>query len=257
MLQSALSHYRRQQRLSALGIRAARNAWPRGPAALTGALMVLMRRAAQEGAQAVEDMLAEQGIDAPPDAAIRAAGFAETASDGRSLTGLLQRAETIAALELMTLTQIADASRVAAGVGIATRQGVGWTRMVNPPCCPRCAILAGKFYRWNQGFLRHPGCDCRHVPTAETMPEDVRTDPKELFRTGQVNGITKAEQEAISEGGDPSRVINARRSIYMDAAGNRLTRERGARPTPEQIYRTAGDSRPEALRLLQRFGYLL
>lgn len=263
MLQSALSHYRSQQRLAATGIAAARRAWPR-PAALTGALTVLMRRAAQDGAAAVDDMLAEQGIDSPPDGRIAPAAFAESASDGRALGSLLEMAASVQALELMAVTQVADASRVASGVSIATRQDVGWTRMVNPPCCARCAILAGRIYRWNEGFRRHPGCDCRHIPTSEDVAGDVRTDPKALFSEGKVNGVTRAEQKALEAGADPAQVINARRSLYMDDAGRKFTREAaktrgvgGVRVTPEQIYREAGNDRDEALRLLERFGYLL
>jgi len=265
VLQSALSHYRSQQTLAAAGIAAARRAWPRGAAALTGALMVLMRRAAQDGAQAVDDMLAEQGIDAPPAAPINPAAFAESASDGRLLVGLLEAASTVQALELMTVTQIADASRVASGVAIATRERVSWTRMVNPPCCARCAILAGRVYRWSEGFQRHPGCDCRHIPTQEDVAGDVRTDPQALFKQGKVSGVTRAEQKAIEDGANINRVINARRSLYMDEAGHRLTREattrRGGapriRPTPEQIYRGSGDDREAAIRALKRFGYIL
>lgn len=265
MLRSALDHYRRQQRLAAAGVAAARRAWSRGPASMTGMLMVLMRQAAQDGAGGVAAMLDEQDITAPPDVTVRAVGFAETASDGRGLSSLLEQAQTVDALQLMALTQIADASRTAAGVAIAARPRVGWTRMVNPPCCARCAILAGRFYRWNEGFLRHPACDCRHIPTAEDVAGDVRTDPAELFRQGKVNGVTKAEQKAIEQGADINRVINARRSRYVDEAGHRLTREGtararlgvgGVRPTPEQIYRTAGDDRDKALSLLSRFGYV-
>jgi len=264
MLRSALAHYRSQQRLQAVAVAAARSAWP-APARLTPVLTVVMRRAAQDGAQAVDDMLAEQNIEAPADGVVSAAAFAASASDGRPLRSLLEQAQTVRALELMSVTQVTDAGRVAAGVGIAARVDVGWTRMVNPPCCPRCAVLAGKFFRWNQGFQRHPGCDCRHIPTREDTAGDVRTDPRALFTQGKVNGVTKAEQKAISEGADHSQVINARRALYMDPAGRRLTSESttahgrspGVRLTPEQIYRESGDDRVEAVRLLKRFGYLL
>lgn len=265
MLLSAQAHYRRRQRLSALGIRAVRNAWPRGPAALTGTLMVLMRQAAQDGALSVADMLDEQGIAVAAVAAVNPVRLAETASDGRPLRSLLEQATTVRQLELMAVTQIADSGRVSAGIAIAARPNMGWTRMVNPPCCPRCAVLAGKWFSWNQGFKRHPGCDCTHIPTPEATVGDVRTDPKELFRTGRVNGASRAERNAITQGADPSRVINSRRSMYVDEAGRRLTREattkrggvRGPRLTPEQIYRTAGEDREKALSLLKRFGYLL
>lgn len=265
MLQSALQHSRSQQRLHAIAIAAARNAWPRGPAALTGALMVLQKRAAQDGARSVGAMLAEQGIDAPPDADVNATALAETASDGRPLGSLLEQAETIHALEMMAVTQVADASRVAAGIGIATRENVGWTRMVNTPCCPRCALLAGKFYRWNTGFQRHPRCLCTHIATREDVVGDVRTDPKALFDSGQVTGVTKAEQAALEAGGDMGRIFNARRGRYVDEAGHRLTRDattrRGTgvavRPTPEEIYRSARGNQAAALQSLKKFGYII
>jgi hypothetical protein len=262
MLQSSEAHYRQQQRYAAVAIAAARRAWSLGnPAALLPALAVLQGHAARDGAASVGDILAEQNIDAPPVAEVATAALIGVASDGRPLGSLLQQARSVAALESMAVTQVADSSRVAAGLAITTRQKVGWTRMVNPPCCARCAILAGKFFRWNVGFRRHPACDCRHVPTAEDVVGDVRTDPKALFAQGKVNGVTQAEQKAITAGADINQVINARRSLYMDSAGHRLTREgvtrRGVRPTPEQIYRDAGDDQGEALRLLRRFGFIL
>jgi len=228
------------------------------------ALTVLQGRAARDGADSVDLMLAEQGIDAPADDTVNTGSLAGVASDGRPLGSLLEQAETQHALELMAVTQIADAARVAVGLSIAARQKVGWTRMVNSPCCPRCAILAGKFFRWNTGFLRHPHCLCRHIPTREDVYGDVRTDPKALFDGGHVKGVTQAEQKAITDGADINRVINSRRGRYMDDAGHRFTFDsttrRGTgikvRPTPEQIYRSAGDDRAAALRSLKKFGYL-
>lgn len=36
---------------------------------------------------------------------------------------------------------------------------LGYVRMLTPPSsCDRCVILAGRWYRWNQGFERHPMC---------------------------------------------------------------------------------------------------
>lgn len=232
---------------------------------LLPALTVLQGLAAQSGAEAVGAMLAEQNIDAPETDPVNTKALAGVASDGRPLGSLLEQATTEQALELMALTQIADAGRVAAGLSIAVRRHVGWVRMVTPPCCARCGILAGKYFKWNTGFQRHPMCDCRHIPTQEDVAGDVRTDPKTLFDSGHVTGVTRAEQKAIDEGADINRVINARRSQYMDDAGNRLTRDsttrRGTgiaiRPTPEQIYRSAGDDQAAAVTQLKRFGYLL
>ncbi|MBK6887020.1 MAG: hypothetical protein IPH03_11745 [Tetrasphaera sp.] len=40
----------------------------------------------------------------------------------------------------------------------------GYIRVLSPPSCDRCSVLGGKWFKWNTGFARHPGCDCKHVP---------------------------------------------------------------------------------------------
>lgn len=252
VLASAFEHYRRQQGITALGVAAARRA---GDARRLLAVVALFQeKAAEDAIAAVGVMLAEQNIDAPLEARVNPQAFAGVASDGRPLSGLLEAATS---LPLVVATQLQDAARVAAGVAITARPTVtGYVRMLNPPSCPRCTVLAGKWYRWNQGFQRHPLCDCRHVPASEDVAGDLRTDPKAAFDAGQVQGLTQAETKAIEDGADMARIVNARRSRYVDEAGHRMTVERGARPTPEQIYRDAGDDRAAAISSLQRFGYL-
>lgn len=265
MLRSAEQHLLEQRRFQTVGAAAAQRAWRlSNPRSLLPALIRLQTEAARAAITGVAAMLAEQNITAPTLGQVDPRGFAGAASDGRALDTLLDQATTMYALELMALTQIADAGRVAAGVAITARHRVGWTRMVNPPCCPRCAILAGKYFKWNQGFQRHPNCDCRHIPTQEELAGDVRTDPKALFDSGQVHGVTQAEQKAIKDGADINQVINARRSLYMDDAGRQLTRDsttrRGRGPairyTPEEIYRQVGDDQAAAIRALKKYGYL-
>jgi hypothetical protein len=241
MLRSAELHYRQQQRLAAVGLAAARRAWRLGnPVSLTPALTLLMGYAARDGAASVGDMLAEQGIAAQ---AVGVVNTAAIAAD-QPLAPALEKVDDVQRLELITLTRLADAARLAAGLAVTVRPHVGWTRMVNPPCCTRCAILAGKWFRWNQGFPRHPKCDCRHVPSTEDRVGDVRTDVSALFTSGQVTGITKAEQRALNDGANVNRVINAR---HMTLAGGRV----------HDIYRTAGDNQGLALQLLRRSGYIL
>lgn len=265
MLQSALEHYRRQQRLTAAGVAAARRARSVPKTALT-VVTLYQRATAADAVVSVAEMLAEQNIDAPLEGRVNTDRLAGVASDGRPLGSLLEQAQDEHAFDLIVATQLQDAARVAAGVSITGRPGVfGYTRMLNPPSCARCVILAGKWFGWNAGFARHPLCDCRHVPAAESNHE-LRTDPKLAFNAGQVRGLTQAETKAITEGADMSQVVNARRSIYMDPAGRKFTREsttkRGVatglqRPTPETIYQLAGDDRGAAIRSLQKFGYLI
>jgi hypothetical protein len=187
-------------------------------------------------------MLSEQGIDAPPEAAVNTA---VVAADSRPP---LAEASDLRRLESMVSTAISDTARVAAGVAITTRDRVGWVRMVNAPCCPRCAIQAGKWFAWNQGFLRHPNCGCRHIPARENVAGDVRTDPEALFASGQIRGLTKIEQAAIEDGANMSRVVNGRESLYMTLPGSARL---------HAVYRRAGDDRTEALSLLQQAGYLI
>lgn len=256
---------------------------PQAVAILTGSQAF----AAAASESYVSRALAEQGSDADPVGRVIPGRFAGTASDGRPLDSLLyqpaftalkqlksgsdvRRAMSAGLLDLdmIVRTQVADAGRVADGVAIAARPEVtGYVRMLSPPSCSRCAVLAGAVYRWNRGFKRHPRCDCRHIPAAEDA-QDLTTDPKAYFdsleETEQNRVFTKAGAEAIRDGADMARVVNARRGMYT-AAGKKLTTEattgrrarRGARLMPERIYREAGTDRAEAVRLLRLHGYLI
>lgn len=242
-LLSADAHYRQQQRYVLVGLASARRAWGLGaPASAGRALALLQLYAARDATASVADMLAEQGVNAPPRAVVN------TEVVAADISPPLAEATDLRRLETMVASAISDTARVAAGVAITTRDRVGWVRMVNSPCCPRCAIQAGKWFAWNQGFLRHPNCGCRHIPAREDVAGDVRTDPDALFASGQVLGLTKAEQSAIDSGSDAGRVINGRESLYMTLPGSARLRA---------VYRSAGDDRTEALGLLQQAGYLI
>lgn len=222
-----------------------------------------------------------QGAAPRPGGSVAPEAFAGVASDGRPLATLLQqpvvrtltaikagapvqRALTLGALDLdmIVRTQVADAGRVATGVAIAARPRTGYVRMLNPPSCSRCAILAGRWYQWNAGFDRHPRCDCLHIPAREDRADDLRTDPEAYFRSlgraDQERVFTKAGAEAVRAGADVGQVVNARRGIYT--AGGRAFTSAGsgsakARLMPEQIFRDAED-RDDAVRLLRLHGYL-
>lgn len=268
--------------------------------------------AARAGALMVPAVLDELGQSVDPVGEVRPEGFAGVASDGRPLDTLLDGAvvrskESVKQgaspadaltkggqwLDMAVHTMIADAGREAAGVGIAARPQVGWVRMVNPPCCSRCAILSGKWFKWNRGFPRHPRCDCYHIPAREHTGE-LGWAPDDLIKEGKVTGVTKAEQQAISDGADAIAVINARRGArgmfttegttrrgYASYIKRELAKQRGeiaketatkvgqrgyiknysvrrtgARPTPAAIYKYA-TSREDAIRLLAANGYIV
>lgn len=252
MLLSAQRHKAEQDRLVVGGEALARRAWQRSDLrTLTRGLTLLQVRAARNARTAVADQLAEQRIDAPTAGDVVPQAFTG-ASSGVSTQTLLEMADSEAALRLMAVTQIADASRIAGGVALAARPAVGgYVREVGGACCSRCAILAGRFYRWSDGFQRHPGCRCVNVPTNSA---GLAHSPRDLFAAGRITDLSKADAEAVRDGADLARVVNVRRSQAGLAVAGR-TLERLGRLTPEGIYRIASD-RAEAIDLLRRFGYI-
>jgi hypothetical protein len=124
-------------------------------------------------------------------------------------------------------------------------------------------ILAGRFYRWNAGFNRHPRCDCTGQPVVSAAAaNDKLTRPRTYFDSldpaEQDRAFTKAGAQAIRDGADIAKVVNARRGMYT-ADGKIYTREAaGRRPRimPEQLYRDARD-RADAIRLLRLHGFIL
>lgn len=207
--------------------------------------------------------------------------LAGIASDGRPLASLLylpvvHTLEYIGAgtsprralagglfeLDMMARTQVADAGRVADEVALtARRQTTGFVRMVVGNTCSRCIVLAGRWYRWNAGFNRHPKCDCIGIPAAENDPDDLRTNPRKIFESmpaaEQDRVFGRAGAEAIREGADMNQVVNARRGITTADGRLYTTEGAGRRPRlmPEQIFREAKD-RDDAIRLLRLHGYL-
>lgn len=309
MLLSAADHYRRQQQIAGRAVIGARRAWrlldvndldgswPR-VLRLLFPLTVAAQTASVQGAVSyIPRALAEQDLPDDPAGEIRTGSLVGVASDGRPLDTLLYSPVTTVksrigngfdtqqamasgqfALDAIMATQIADAGRVASGIGIAMRDRMGYVRQLNPPSCARCAILAGKWYRWNTGFARHVHCDCIHIPATENIAGDMTTDPMAAFRGGQVTGLSRADTMALEDGADFGQVVNAHRGIdttvifgrevkftregitRFGSAGKQM-RAQGIntakipRLTPEQIYLDA-TSREDAIRLLRRFGYI-
>lgn len=296
----AAAHQRRQQRIADKAAKALAREWrkidPRNIARSWGVLLsratstlaLAQLAAAQQSDAYVSASLAAQGVDPAALAVVNPYAFAGLAADGRELASLLytpvittlvdiRTGESVrdalsaglVHLDMLTRTEVADAGRTADGAAtVARKTRVGYVRMLELPSCARCVVLAGKFYRWNAGFKRHPQCDCRHIPCAEDAAGDLRTDPMAYFRSltpDQQNKVfTSAGAQAIRDGADISQVVNARRGLYT-AGGKRYTTvsatRRGASPgvrrlTPEQIYIEANGNREEALRLLRRFSYI-
>ena len=252
---------------------------------VTPAISAVQERVAVSAVEAAPFTLAEQGVYKPPSSFVDTSAFAGLAPDGRSLDGLLyspavrskhligqglSESDAVFAAQLqlgaIVRTLVADTARQAASVDIAARAGVGYMRVVVGETCRDCIVLAGRYYRWNAGFKRHPGCDCKHVPTTQALSGEQITDPYEHF-----NSLTEAEQnelwgqadaQAIRDGADVYQVYNSRRGrsrdhmTTLESTGRRGQMPGQTRLTPDGIYAQA-TSREEALRLLEANSYIL
>ena len=139
-------------------------------------------------------------------------------------------------LNLAAGTMLSDTGRAAEKVSGGAHRVRLWTRMLNPPSCGRCVVLAGRTTTHETAFLRHPGCDCRNVPSAEDTGDDARTDPK-----AYLNGLSADEQDrvlgskangqAFRDGADMNQLINAYRrkgavrAGQVNGQGIKFTRE--------------------------------
>lgn len=197
----------------------------------------------------VDGMVRADGLEAQYDqGASRVAARALTgvAADGRPLDSLLYmpviRTKTLLgsgvtlpeamaagqmSLQRIVASEVADAGSGAFGVAVAAnRTTTGYIRMVRAGACSRCAILAGRWYRWNADFLRHKRCECYGVPATSARPGRT-TDPMSFFhslsRSEQDRRFTVGGAQAIRDGADIYQVVNASRSVTtLDAYGQKV-----------------------------------
>jgi hypothetical protein len=278
--------------------------------AITTAAQTRVAAGAQDYIPAVlEDTRQTRAIT--PVVAVQTSPLIGVAGDGRPVDTLLYGAVTTAKtavgegastyqalrsggdwLSMAVGTLLSDTGRASESLGMGVRPVSGYVRMLEPPSCSRCTILAGKWSRKSTAFLRHPRCDCRNIPASESVGNDLTVNPAEYFDSlsaeDQARIFTNAGAEAIRNGADIGQVVNARRGMYSAQIGGRdvqLTREgvtrrgyaykylrqsagqdvkvagsrysRAVRPRlmPETIQRVATDQ-ADYLRLLRANGYL-
>jgi hypothetical protein len=299
-LRIARLHRARQQQLAAAAVRETRRRWGLlgggdvGEAwqQIAGAVLRLVaafQLEAARGADAyVGAVLTASGGTPRPAGQVATAALAGVASDGRDLGALLgypafevsaflaqgmDAGQALAIggrhLDRIVQTQVQDSARVATGLAQVNDRAVrGYVRVVSLPACARCVELAGRWYRYNSGFERHPQCDCVMMPAAEVLQPQ---SPRALYEAMNVEqrkaaGWSGADVQAIADGADLYQVVNARRQLRtVTVAGQRLqatgvNARRRIRLTPESIYAEAdrlGWSRDELLRALRAHGYIL
>lgn len=265
-LQSAREHYEAQQRIVAGAVLMARRLRFDPLPRLTAVVAGFQAAAAVEGARSVPEALVEQGIDADTFATPDARTLAGWTSYGLPLAPLLDRARGPEIdgfrFDRLVASQVQDAGRQGAALQMAVTPTVtAYVRQVNPPSCSRCIVLAGKKFAKNDGFQRHPLCDCTHVPTTREDGDDVTFDAVSYF-----DSLPTEEQDRIftKHAAELIRAAPADKRQYVmgRAVNTRWTprsssaQDRRARLLPEEITRRAGGNRDELLRLMKRHRYL-
>lgn len=251
MLTSSLDQYRRQQRITAQAVREARRVESRGAVAVARVVATYQLASAALALESAPHVLAEQGIAAPAEGAVSLSSLLT----GPATIQMLENTADSAAIDRLVATLLLDASRTAAVVDLGRRPVLtGYVRSLNPPSCSRCAILAGRVYRYSQGFQRHPFCDCLMTPTTDAIGKDLITDPSDLVERGLIRGLSKGDLQALDAGADLGQVVNVRRRAAGLTVGSSVMR-RGGRLTPQAIMQLASD-RTEVVALLRKFGYI-
>lgn len=295
----AAAHRARQQQIAGMANAQTSRLWSFlnifGWNGISTRILGILQAAMREASRGAQDYAAAAarayGADPDPAGTVAEATFAATASDGRPLDTLLEQpslevaafvlqgmptvqADAIGGrhLQRIVTTQIGDAARVATGVAVVNDQALqGYVRHLTLPSCQRCIILAGRWYRWNAGFERHPQCDCVHVPAAEPVAV---ASPREVYDSltdeeRRTAGWSGHDQQAIDDGADLARVTNYRRKLQSVAIAGRVVKTTGigfkgqrtrVRLTPEAIYQEAQRldwTRDETIRQLKRHGYIL
>ena len=300
---AAATYWRRQQNLNATTVAVVSRRWQmsngnpdRWYSSLDYVVSTISRAQAQAALLAggyIADALSEIGVRTEPIAPIDPSPLVGVTGAGlplkplyAALPNLVNPEVGMAAVtrqfERSVQTALSDAGRAAESLHITVRPRVGYVRMLVPPSCSRCVIQAGKYFKWNTGFKRHPRCDCRHVPASESTAGDLRVNASKYFQSLSVDrqdqAFGKAGAQAIRDGASITQVVNADQGLRVAQVygrnlritdqgvtkrgyAGRVLKARGRnaattpRLMPESIYQIAED-RDDAIRLLRLNGYI-
>lgn len=298
--EASLAFYRFGQTLSATGVAEVRRLWRAMTLEdidaswrtiftdLVKVVAALQVVGAREASSYVGAVLAEQAMTAPAVAAVRPLAFAR-GSSGLPLTHVLATVPAavksavgdgardealgrgLTLLEGITETQVADASRLATQAASVARPAVKtWVRVLNPPSCGRCAVLAGRQYTWNATFDRHFGCDCRALPSTVAANEGRLFDPHAYFeslsKSEQDEHFGKGVAERIRAGEDLVKAVNSSRDRWRvrlandrEAVKKAAAEEDGTASTPQTFLESLifqVNDRPQAIRNLSDAGFI-
>jgi len=249
-LPPAAEHYGREQRREiGAALAAIQRQWRRmsddfdaSYAAIEPAILAVMdsaqRRVSAGAAEYVPEVLSETAprtLSRSPDYDLDLDSLTGTAGDGMPTDsmayGAVTRAKTAVGdgssvaealrsgghyLTTAVGTMLSDTARTVEQASTLARANTGFVRMLEPPSCGRCIILAGKRFRSQTAFLRHPKCDCRNIPAAESIADDLMVSPETYLSTLDDDQLaralgSRANAQAWQDGVDTNQLINAYR----------------------------------------------
>lgn len=150
-------------------------------------------------------------------------------SQGAAVNQALLKASGV--LSTYVTTGVGDTSRLAVTSGMTGRRHAsGYYRFLRAPSCARCAIMAGRFYKWNRGFKRHPRCFPAGVTVSgpQTLAATRRWFEGELVilatASGQELTLTGNHPVLTSRGWVPANLLKEGDEVV------RSTRPKGATP---------------------------
>lgn len=150
-------------------------------------------RQAQLASSATAAMLREQEISQRPDALLNPPAFTTTVNRFEQMA---DATANDADFQRLVESIVQEAGRAAQQVATVTYPHVEYVRHLNLPSCSRCAVLAGRVYRFSDGFERHPGCDCVMIPV--TVANDLMAyDPVQLALDGHVTGLSRDDRQRL------------------------------------------------------------
>jgi hypothetical protein len=139
----------------------------------------------------------------------------EAVAAGASVSQALATASSF--ITVAAGTVLSDTGRTAEKMAGHARRVTGYVRMLTPPSCGRCVVLAGSWTSAQTAFKRHPGCDCRNIPQAEATSDDLTVSPEAYLGSLDDAALakalgSKANAQAFRDGADPIQIVNAYRS---------------------------------------------
>lgn len=257
-LQQARSHYERQRRITAAAVVAVRRLFKRRAPLLE----IVSTVSVYQYASATASTNTIAGFADSPSALTIPRAFAGVSSYGFPIsepiiatidqfvpapveplpdTWWTDATAFMGAIEQLIASEVQDAGRTASQVEFVGRPDwQNYVRMLNPPSCARCAILAGRIYRDLDHFDRHPLCDCVMIPVQNweaAHDMGLVSSAEDLFNKGQLGthrtlpdgskrfepGLSKDDMQAVRDGADMVEVVNARRGTSAPGITNALT----------------------------------